>query len=304
MINVGIIRYPGSNCDLETKRYFDFNDNKCIFIWHKETEFKLLDNIDLLVLPGGFAFGDRMYNKATENYIISPGTMALSSPVSILINEAVKRNIAILGICNGFQILTQMNLLPGKLLLNDSKKFFSKKVKCNVHYKNISESTELYVANSYGKYENENDLNDDECYFLKYEEDNTVAGVCNMKKKIFGMMPHPERNNQDFKKLFFEMLFYEEQMIEPNYQMIFYNSIKELMFSEHISYKTTKKYLRNLHTKEPWVVQCPGENAGIVDIGKDKNGNEYCIALRIESHNHPTFINPFEGPYKGVIRAL
>ena len=133
MINVAIIDYPGSNCDLETKRYFNFNDqNKCIFIWHKETDFSLLDNIDLLVLPGGFAFGDRMYNKATENYIISPGTMALSSPVSILINEAVKRNIAILGICNGFQILTQMNLLPGKLLLNDSKKFFSKKVKCNI----------------------------------------------------------------------------------------------------------------------------------------------------------------------------
>ena len=299
MINVGIIRYPGSNCDLETKRYFDFNDNKCIFIWHKETDFKLLDNIDLLVLPGGFAFGDRMYNKATENYIISPGTMALSSPVSILINEAVKRNIAILGICNGFQILTQMDLLPGKLLLNDSKKFFSKKVKCNVNYKNISESTELYVANSYGKYENKKNLNDDECYFLKYD-DNTVAGVCNMTKKIFGMMPHPERNNQDFKKIFFEMLFYEEQMIEPNYQMIFDNSIKELMFSEHISYKTTKKYLRNLHTKEPWVVQGPGENAGIVDIGKSSDGTEYCIAIRIESHNHPTFIDPFEGAATGV----
>ena len=66
------------------------------------------------------------------------------------------------------------------------------------------------------------------------------------------------------------MLFYQEQMIEPNYQMIFDKSIKELMFSEHISYKTTKKYLRNLHTREPWVVQGPGENAGIVDIGKSK----------------------------------
>ena len=300
MINVGIIRYPGSNCDLETQRYFNFNnENKCFFIWHKETQFSLLNNLDLLVLPGGFAFGDRMYNKATENYIISPGTMALSSPVSVLINEAVKRNIAVLGICNGFQILTQMNLLPGKLLLNDSKKFFSKKVKCNISYKNITKSTELYIANSYGKYENKNDLNDDECYFLKYE-DNTIAGVCNMTKKIFGMMPHPERNNHDFKNAFFEMLFYEEQSIKPNYQMIFDKSIKELMFSEHISYKTTKKYLRNLHTKESWVVQGPGENAGIVDIGKSSDGTEYCIAIRIESHNHPTFIDPFEGAATGV----
>lgn len=300
MINVGIIRYPGSNCDLETFRYFNFNDeNKCFFIWHKETDFTLLNNLDLLVLPGGFAFGDRIYNKATENYIISPGTMALQSPVSILIQEAVNRNIAILGICNGFQILTQMGLLPGKLLLNDCKKFVCKKVKCNVSYKTIQDSTELYIANSYGKYVNNEKLKSDECYFLRYE-DKSIAGVCNKPKKIFGMMPHPERNNLDFKNTFFQMLFYEEQMIEPNYQMIFDKSIKELMFSEHISYKTTKKYLRNLHTKEPWVVQGPGENAGIVDIGKSPDGTEYCIAIRIESHNHPTFIDPFEGAATGV----
>ena len=300
MINVGIIRYPGSNCDLETFRYFNFNDeNKCFFIWHKETDFSLLNDLDLLVLPGGFAFGDRIYNKATENYIISPGTMALQSPVSILIQEAVNRNIAILGICNGFQILTQMNLLPGKLLLNDCKKFVCKKVKCNISYETIQDSTELYIANSYGKYINNEKLKSDECYFLRYE-DKSIAGVCNMKKKIFGMMPHPERNNLDFKNTFFQMLFYQEQIIEPNYQMIFDKSIKELMFSEHISYKTTKKYLRNLHTKEPWVVQGPGENAGIVDIGKSPDGTEYCIAIRIESHNHPTFIDPFEGAATGV----
>ena len=300
MINVGIIRYPGSNCDLETFRYFNFNnENKCFFIWHKETDFSLLNNLDLLVLPGGFAFGDRIYNKATENYIISPGTMALQSPVSILIQEAVNRNIAILGICNGFQILTQMNLLPGKLLLNDCKKFVCKKVKCNVSYETIQDSTELYIANSYGKYINNEKLKNDECYFLRYE-DKSIAGVCNKTKKIFGMMPHPERNNLDFKNTFFQMLFYQEQMIEQNYQMIFDKSIKELMFSEHISYKTTKKYLRNLHTKESWVVQGPGENAGIVDIGKSPDGTEYCIAIRIESHNHPTFIDPFEGAATGV----
>jgi phosphoribosylformylglycinamidine synthase len=225
--------------------------------------------------------------------------MALESPVSILIEEAVKRNIAILGICNGFQILTQMKLLPGKLLLNDSKKFVCKKVKCNIRYKDLSKNTELYIANSYGKYENKEELNNDECYFLKYEDD-SVAGVCNMKQNIFGMMPHPERNNQDFKELFYKMLYYEEHLIDPCYQLIFDKSIKELMFSEHISYKTSKKYLRNLHTKEPWVVQGPGENAGIVDIGKSSDGTEYCIAIRIESHNHPTFINPFEGAATGV----
>ena len=173
------------------------------------------------------------------------------------------------------------------------------KRKCNISYKTIQDSTELYIANSYGKYVNNEKLKSDECYFLKYE-DKSIAGVCNKPKKIFGMMSYPERNNLDFKNTLFQMLFYEEQMIEPNYQMIFDKSIKELMFSEHISYKTTKKYLRNLHTKEPWVVQGPGENAGIVDIGKSPDIIEYCIAIRIESHNHPTFIDPFEGAATGV----
>ena len=214
MINVGIIRYPGSNCDLETFRYFNFNDeNKCFLYGTKETDFSLLNDLDLLVLPGGFDFfGDRIYNKATENYIISPGTMALQSPVSILIQEAVNRNIAILGICNGFQILTQMNLLPGKLLLNDCKKFVCKKVKCNISYKTIQDSTELYIANSYGKYINNEKLKNDECYFLRYE-DKTIAGVCNKTKKIFGMMPHPERNNLDFKNTFSKCYFIKNKSL-------------------------------------------------------------------------------------------
>ena len=71
------------------------------------------------------------------------------------------------------------------------------------------------------------------------------------------------------------------------------------MFSEHILHKTSRKYLKNLHTKEEWVVQGP-ENAGIVDIGKSEDGFDYCIAIRIESHNHPTFIDPFEGAATGV----
>ena len=66
MINVGIIRYPGSNCDLETFRYFNFNnENKCFFIWHKETDFSLLNNLDLLVLPGGFGTLDELMEAIT-----------------------------------------------------------------------------------------------------------------------------------------------------------------------------------------------------------------------------------------------
>ena len=78
-MKIGIIRYPGSNCDFDTLNYFEDS----FFIWHKETNCNILTDLDLLVIPGGFAFGDRIYNKATENYTISPGTMAIKSPVTV-----------------------------------------------------------------------------------------------------------------------------------------------------------------------------------------------------------------------------
>ena len=150
-MSVGIVRYPGSNCDYDTLRYFDDS----FFIWHKETEFP--ENLKLLVLPGGFAFGDRLYDNATGSYTISPGTMAINSPVSKIIYEAVERKIPVIGICNGFQILTQMGLLPGKLLLNKEQKFVCKKVDCCIHYdifddKTKSLKTDFFIANSYGRY--------------------------------------------------------------------------------------------------------------------------------------------------------
>ena len=100
-------------------------------------------------------------------------------------------------------------------------------------------------------------------------------------RKRYLMMPHPERNNNDFKETLYKIIFSESR----NSQLVFEKKINELMNSEHISYKTTKKYLKKLHTSAPWVIQGPGENAGIVDIG-----DGWCIALRIESHNHPTYI--------------
>jgi len=301
MINIGIIRYPGSNCDIETMKYFKFNNTNCFYIWHKENDINILHNVHLLILPGGFAFGDRIYNKATDNYEISPGTMALNSPVVKLIHAAVEKSIPILGICNGFQILTQMKLLPGKLIINNCKHFKCKKVDCIVDYNKTKHNTQLFIANSYGKYINTDSLTEEYSYFLKYNNTDK-AGVCNLNKKIFGMMPHPERNNYDFKHLLFEMLFDNNLPIYSNFktQLKFDKIIKDLMFSEHISYKTTRKYLKNLHTEASWVVQGPGENAGIVDIGKSNDGTEYCIAIRIESHNHPTFIDPFEGAATGV----
>ena len=290
-MKVGIIRYPGSNCDYDAQRYFGG-----FFIWHTETSFQVLKDLDLLVIPGGFAYGDRYYIKATGKYTISPGTMAINSPVTVVIKEAAKRKIPILGICNGFQILTQLDLLPGKLELNNTKKFICKNVKCiaNVDDKGWIVETNMYIANSYGNYIHPEPPTNHN--FLLYTEDlpeyeTRIAGVHNDEKTIFGMMPHPERNNSDFKETLYKIIFGEKK----NSQLVFEKKINELMNSEHISYKTTKKYLKRLHTSAPWVVQGPGENAGIVDIG-----DGWCIALRIESHNHPTYINPFEGAATGV----
>ena len=298
-MKVGIIKYPGSNCDVDTLNYFnDIFD--VYYIWHKEE--KINEEVDLIIIPGGFAFGDRVYDKATDSYIINPGQMALESNVTQIILNAAKNKVPILGICNGFQILTKLKLLPGKLIINKNNKFNCKKVNIKAYYDNNEYDTKLYIANKYGRYKidnNENNLLEHQI-FLKYSENleeidsfNNIAGVCNEEHNIFGMMPHPERNNSDFKCILLKILFPKNEIIER--QILFDNKIKELMHSEHISYKSTKKYLKTLHTNEEWVIQGPGENAGIVDIG-----NNYCIAVRIESHNHPTYIDPFEGAATGV----
>ena len=276
-MSIGIIRYPGSNCDYDTLRYFE----NSFFIWHKESQYP--ENMKLLIIPGGFAFGDRLYNNATEQFTIEPGVMALQSPVCKVIREAAKRNIPILGICNGFQILTQMELLPGKLILNKNKKFTCKQVSCTLHYnfpdlKYNEYNTNLYIANSFGKYDIDNDnykeLVNNKQIFLTYknyseveeiESIYNIAGICNKNHNIFGMMPHPERNNNDFKPLLYKLLFPNEPI---STQFIFHNKITELMHSEHISYKSTKRYLKSLYTQTEWVIQGPGENAGIVDIGE------------------------------------
>ena len=288
-MKIGVIRYPGSNCFNDTINYFGINN--CIEIWHK---IDIIPDIDLLIIPGGFAFGDRYYKNATDNdYEYSPGKMAVESPVTKVIMDAYKKNIPILGICNGFQILIHLGLLPGELIENNSKQFISKLVHLNYKFNQpdlkLEGVTQMYIANYYGNYKNLNLHKDD--VFLEYkslngEYQSNVAGIMNKKKTIFGMMPHPERNSS-FKEILYKILFYNKNSIN--------SKINNLLNSEHISYKSTKKFLRDLYCSGVHVIQGPGENAGIVDIG-----NDYCLSIRIESHNHPTYKNPFEGAATGV----
>ena len=286
-MRVGIIRYPGSNCDSDTKRYF----KDSFYIWHTET---VLPEMDLLVIPGGFAFGDRNYLKATGEYEIDPGKMAITSPVTSVILEAHKKEIPILGICNGFQILIKLGLLPGKLVKNSDNKFHSRPVDCILDPKISKMEMKMNIANSYGNYYIDSgdytELVVNDQIFLTYKDfDNgsfqKIAGVSNKEGTVFGMMPHPERNVNYFKSWLFKKFCPTD----------IYNRIDRLIKSEHISYKSTKKYLSKLYTEGKHVVQGPGENAGIVDIG-----DGYCVAMRIESHNHPIFIDPYNGSATGV----
>jgi phosphoribosylformylglycinamidine synthase len=297
MGRTGIVRYPGSNCDFDTLRYFPGS----FFIWHTQGKDDFPDDMDLLVIPGGFAFGDRVYDKATARYVIAPGVMALNSPVTDIIQEAHRREIPILGICNGFQILVHMGLLPGKLVLNDGGKFVSKKVRLSGCGGSREWAGDMYIANSYGKYQFSDTETGDFQVFLRYQDDlpeigsiNGIAGICNKKKTVYGMMPHPERSIGVGKEFTDIQDLFEHKNRGSQFK-VFKEKITELMHSEHISYKSTRKYLKRMHTEAPWVIEGPGENAGIVDIG-----NGYCIAFRIESHNHPTYIDPFEGAATGV----
>lgn len=301
-MKVAIILFPGSNCASDMELFFSSKGHECFYIWHKENNINKY-YFDLLILPGGFTFGDRSYTKATSIYEMDPGAMAINSPVCNIIKEAHNRKIPIIGVCNGFQILTKLNLLPGQLVRNISNKFICKKTECKIQLNNHkNEIINIDVANEYGRYcitskEYDQIINNDqiimtynkENYILENGSNYNIAGICNKEQNIFGMMPHFERNLSETNILYNILLEY------INKSNVIKNSIESLMFSEHISYKSTKKYLKNLYTKGKYVIQGPGENAGIVDIG-----NGYCIAMRIESHNHPTFIDPFQGAATGV----
>ena len=295
-MRIGIIRYPGSNCDDDTLKYF----KNAFYIWHKETQ--LPTDTDLIIIPGGFAFGDRVYKKATDNYSINPGCQAINSPVSKVIIEAHKKKIPIIGICNGFQILIKLGLLEGELIQNRDKRFHCDIIKCRLEsdiFTDINNNIiDIPIANGYGNYQidpskfRELSTNDQIIMrYLNYENGsiNNVAGICNKEKTVFGLMPHPERMlKSDFFNEFVNRVFEKDKnKLRDDINMI--------MSSEHVSYKSTKKYLSKLYTQGEHVIQGPGENAGIVDIG-----DGYCIALRIESHNHPIFIEPYQGANTGV----
>ena len=221
----GVVIFPGSNCDIDMIYILEtIMKQKVIKLWHKETN---LQGVDFIILPGGFSYGD---------YLRS-GAIAKFSPIMNEIIGFAKAGGYVMGICNGFQILTESNLLPGVLLHNISHKFICKNIYLKVST-NKSLITNKYnhnpikipIAHAEGRFfANEKTLqsliNNDQILF-KYSDKNgaiselsnpngsimNIAGICNKERNVFGMMPHPERaadkelKNQDRKLLFESIL--------------------------------------------------------------------------------------------------
>jgi len=204
MKHIAVLQFPGTNCDLDTKYAFEKLGCKATVIWHKETT--LPENTDLVVVPGGFSYGD---------YLRS-GAIAQFSPIMKAVIEHANKGGQVLGICNGFQILTEVGLLPGALKRNIGLHFISKfqtlKVVNNsnnfLQKCDNNEILNVPIAHADGNYyideEGYKELEANEQILVRYCDEQgepvivngsltSIAGVCNSTKNVFGLMPHPER---------------------------------------------------------------------------------------------------------------
>jgi phosphoribosylformylglycinamidine synthase len=200
-MKAGVVTFPGSNCDQDVYHVLkNIMDVETDMIWHKD---KSLNGYDLIVLPGGFSYGD---------YLRS-GAIARFANIMDPVIEFANNGGIVLGICNGFQILLESDLLPGAMKINDNLKFVCKNVKLKVEdintpFTNQYEKNEIIdmpVAHGEGNYYIEQnrlaDLKRNNQIILRYknEKENpngsieNIAGICNKKRNVFGLMPHPER---------------------------------------------------------------------------------------------------------------
>jgi phosphoribosylformylglycinamidine synthase len=203
-MKVAVLRFPGTNCEFDTQYAFEKLGHTTELVWHEEKA--LPSDIDMVVVPGGFSYGD---------YLRS-GAIARFSPVMKAVSEYADKGGKVLGICNGFQILTEAGLLPGALKRNNNLHFISKHQTLRVENNDNAflnqcqkgEVLNIPIAHADGNYyiddEGLADLEANNQVLLRYcdAEGNrvvvngsvtSIAGVCNREKNVFGLMPHPER---------------------------------------------------------------------------------------------------------------
>lgn len=198
-MKTSIIVFPASNCDRDAATAVKLVTGQTpTMVWHGETD---LPSSDLVLLPGGFSYGD---------YLRS-GAMAARSPIMRAVKAHAERGGAILGICNGFQILCESGLLPGAFLQNINLKFICKPTPLQVmrndtiftaHYKADNGTISVPIANHEGNYFADADtlamLKDESRILFRYLDNpngsaDNIAGICDKSGRILGMMPHPER---------------------------------------------------------------------------------------------------------------
>jgi phosphoribosylformylglycinamidine synthase len=198
-VKSAVIVFPGSNCDRDLAMALEaVTGARPAMVWHRETE--LPDGLDLIGVPGGFSYGD---------YLRS-GAMAARSPVMRAVTEAAGRGVAVLGVCNGFQILTEAGLLPGALMRNAGLHFVCRDVPLTVANSQTAftsryeagESITIPVGHHDGNYqanpETLDRLEGEGRVAFRYADEcngsaRNIAGIVNETGNVLGMMPHPER---------------------------------------------------------------------------------------------------------------
>lgn len=195
----GIIVFPGSNCDRDVAYVTrDVLQQPTRMVWHEETD---ITDIDVVVVPGGFSYGD----------YLRCGAIARFSPVMQQVVKHAQKGKHVLGICNGFQVLTEAGLLPGALMRNREMHFVCDRASIKVERNNlpwtqayqIGEIITLPIAHGEGQFYADKDviqqLEDNGQVLFRYQDNNpngsvnSIAGICNLQGNVLGMMPHPER---------------------------------------------------------------------------------------------------------------
>jgi phosphoribosylformylglycinamidine synthase len=206
-MKVGIVTFPGSNGDYDAYRAIvDALGEKAVYLWHKDHD---LQGVDLVILPGGFSYGD--YLRA--------GAIARFSPIMREVAAHAERGAPVLGICNGFQVACEAGLLPGALLRNNSLKFVSAPISVRVENSataftsgyDAGQLLTLPIAHGDGRYSADDDtldrLEGEGLVAFRYAPDplealesynpngsmRDIAGIVSARGNVLGMMPHPER---------------------------------------------------------------------------------------------------------------
>ncbi len=209
-MKVSVITFPGSNCDRDAHEVFSSRGHETRMIWHKDHS---LENADLVILPGGFSYGD----------YLRCGALARFSPIVKEVISFAKKGGLVMGICNGFQILTETGLLPGALRMNESLRFICQHQMLRVETANSPFTTgipvgsilDIPIAHKEGNYYIDDAglkaLQDNDQILFRYCDSagisspetnpngalDNIAGIVNQGRNVLGMMPHPERSATD-----------------------------------------------------------------------------------------------------------